>query len=174
MTVRRLRGRRLPKIPSPSLCSIQSVQSHDGHRNVGILDPPRPFGFCDPDQAASRVDPKSTVVIPDHAEGLRKGQAIVAAKEGYLPMVEPVETLRSCDEQRVVRVHEQCLNTGWAPGRTQQRSLQTSITEVRNCAFTFLSAEPNAAVRVCHQIFLPSEFVIERGLLLNFVPNNAE
>jgi hypothetical protein len=83
---------------------------------VGILDPLRPFGFCDPDQAASRIGPKSTVVIPNRAEGLRAGQAIVAAEEGQQPMVEPVETLRTCDEERVVRVHEQCLNTGRARG----------------------------------------------------------
>src|SRR3984957_17609295 len=167
-------GRRLLNPPGPGLCSFQSVQSHDGHRNVGTLDPLRPFGFCDPDQAASRIDPKSTVVIPDRAEGLRAGQAIVAAEEGQLTMVEPVEPLRTWDEQRVVRVHERCANTDRALGRTQRRSLQTSIAEVRNGTFTFLSAEPNTAVTVCHQIFLPAEFVILRGLLFNFVTNNAE
>ena len=122
---------------------------------MGILDPLRPFGFCDPDHTASRIDPKSTVVIPDRVEGLRAGQAIVAAEEGHLPMVEPVETLRTWDEERVVRVHERCANTDL--GRTQRRSLQTSVAEVRNG--TSWSAEPKTAVRVCHQISLPAEFV---------------
>src|SRR6202021_2172953 len=125
-------------------------------------------------QPASRIDPKSAVVVPERAKGLRAGQAIVASEEGHLPMVQPVETLRTWDEKRVVRVHEQCLNTGLALGRTQRRSLQTSIAEVRNGTFSLLSAEPNTAVPVCHQKFLPAEFVIERGFLLNFVPNNAE
>jgi hypothetical protein len=54
--------------------------------------------------------------IPDHVESLRAGQAIVAGDEGQLPMVEPVETLRTWDEQRVVRVQERCANTGRSLG----------------------------------------------------------
>jgi hypothetical protein len=63
----------------------QSVQNHDGPCNVGILEPLRPLGFCDPDHAASHIYPKSTVVIPNCVECLRAGQAIVAAEEGQLP-----------------------------------------------------------------------------------------
>src|SRR4029077_15054444 len=99
-------------------------------RNVGTLDPLRPFGFCDPDQAASRIDPESTVVIPNRVEGLRAGQAIVAAEEGQPSMVEPVETMRTWNKERVVRVHERCAKTDRALRRIQRRSLQTSIAEV--------------------------------------------
>lgn len=63
--------------------------------DVRTLDPLRPFGCCDPDQAALRIDPKSTVVIPNRIEGLRAWQAIVGAKEGQLPIGEPVQTLRT-------------------------------------------------------------------------------
>jgi len=114
------------------------------------------------------------VVISNRAEGLRAGQAIVTAEEGQLPMVEPVETLRTWDEEGVVRVHEQCVNTRRTMGRIQRRSLQTSIAEVGNGTFATASADPKSAVRVGHQIVRPAEFVIERNLLLDFVPTNAE